>query len=558
MQKTASRLASIPQLLLVIYVILLIALLVVRVIEFKELQKTRDIIREYQDRALTRQAILNRLPQGIDYVQVNILRMLFYTDKAAIAKAENTLYAEVKSNDRNMDDFERLITDQQEQQFFDTLTFYKAENSINRAKLLQLIAAGKRQEAADFNFHTLANSFENFQHANTALAEYVSGRDNVNIKKSEDYLKVIENRNIWLNATIVVLLMIMGLMLSKAIQRLRSINVKLAESEKKYRLIVEHSHEIITQWDKEGKFIFANNYSKEKLEYTDREFSGMSVMDILSEESRYLYVPHPTRSELGEILTNVRRTLKSKSGKRIMVEGNIALDYKNEIFAGATAYLTDVTEKNLYEQKLTRAIIKTQEHERYEIGSELHDNICQILATCQLTLGMMKKSLLPTARELYDQTFQNIALATREIRNLSHRLAPAFYDDVTLEDACKNLLATFNIDKRYVVALNFDDASKGYPLSFDMQLNLYRILQEQVGNIFKHSKATSIEVSVAIKGQLLQMTTTDNGIGFDVDEVKGGIGLANMNRRSELLSGSCTINTAIGKGCAILVEIPLN
>lgn len=86
----------------------------------------------------------------------------------------------------------------------------------------------------------------------------------------------------------------------------------------------------------------------------------------------------------------------------------------------------DITEKLLFEKKMTRAIIKTQEDERYEIGSELHDNVCQILASSQMYMSMLEPELQQETVNLLEQAKGNTGLAIREIRSLSHRLAPAF------------------------------------------------------------------------------------------------------------------------------------
>ena len=97
--------------------------------------------------------------------------------------------------------------------------------------------------------------------------------------------------------------------------------------------------------------------------------------------------------------------------------------------------------------------------------------------------------------------------------------------------------------------LHFDDAVKKYPISLEIQLNLYRILQEQLRNILKYANATLIEVDVLIHNNNLKMRISDNGIGFNVDTVKGGIGLANMKRRAELFSGKFEIDSSPGNGC---------
>ena len=113
------------------------------------------------------------------------------------------------------------------------------------------------------------------------------------------------------------------------------------------------------------------------------------------------------------------------SGEKIEVElytSPIVLEGRNCILTIAI----DVTERNQYENRITKAIIKTQEDERFEIGSELRDNVCQILAAAGIYLSRLKPSLKNSALALYYQSSDGIRLATEEIRNLSHRLAHAF------------------------------------------------------------------------------------------------------------------------------------
>jgi signal transduction histidine kinase len=218
----------------------------------------------------------------------------------------------------------------------------------------------------------------------------------------------------------------------------------------------------------------------------------------------------------------------------------------------------DVTEKNQYENKITRAIIKTQEDERYEIGGELHDNVCQILAATQITLGMLNSSVPKERSPLVEQCKEHIKLALDEIRNLSHRLAPAFFEGSNLEEAFESLLDTFNIKKEAQILLRFDDSVKEYPLSMEIQLNLYRILQEHLRNILKYARANVIVVHLFVFNHKLKMQIRDNGIGFDLATAIKGIGLANMKRRTELFSGKFEIITSPGNGCSILVDIPLD
>src|SRR6185312_6189211 len=213
---------------------------------------------------------------------------------------------------------------------------------------------------------------------------------------------------------------------------------------------------------------------------------------------------------------------------------------------------------NQMENKITKAIIKTQEDERYEIGSELHDNVCQILAAAKMSLGMMKSSLMPAAIESYNKSSEAILLATKEIRNLSHRLAPAFFDNTKLEVAFESLFKTFGIDRSYNISIHFDKRSKCMSIKQEIQLNLYRILQEQLRNIIAHSYCTDIEVSVFMNNNNLHMRIADNGVGFDTKTVKYGIGIANMKRRAELFLGQLFLNSSEGNGCELTIILPLD
>jgi signal transduction histidine kinase len=209
------------------------------------------------------------------------------------------------------------------------------------------------------------------------------------------------------------------------------------------------------------------------------------------------------------------------------------------------------------EHTIIRAIIKTQEDERYEIGTELHDNVGQILATSLLMLGMIEGSVNGQEKEYFNKCKDNLLLACVEIRNLSHKLAPAFFDNMTLNESFKSLLGTFNTEKKYVIGLHFDPKVRGYLVNREIQLNFYRILQEQLSNIRKYARATKITVDVVIHEENLRMRIYDNGVGFDAGAVKNGIGLSNIKRRAELFFGKLGIDSGPGNGCELTIEIPL-
>ena len=148
-------------------------------------------------------------------------------------------------------------------------------------------------------------------------------------------------------------------------------------------------------------------------------------------------------------------------------------------------------------------------------------------------------------------------MASNEIRNLSHRLAPAFFDDSSFEVAIEILINTFNVADAYEIDLQFDTDIKNDDLTLEMQLNLYRIVQEQLRNILKYSKATKITLEFFVENNMLVLTLSDNGVGFITENAKSGIGLANMKRRAELFSGTFLIKSSPGNGCVMTVTIPV-
>ncbi len=335
-------------------------------------------------------------------------------------------------------------------------------------------------------------------------------------------------------------------------------NQRLAESEKRFSGLFQLSPQPMWVFDPETfNFVIVNDAAVEKYGYTEQELLSMTIMDIRPPEEhervRNIVSSRPTET-VNMVGGHFKH--KKKSGEIIDVEVySSPLVLNGKLFR--TVIAIDVTEKQLFEQQMTKAIVRTQEEERYEIGSELHDNVCQLLATSQMLLGMLKGSLEPGAMKIYDQTKQYITLALEDIRNLSHRLAPAFYEDATMEDTFKMLIGSTKMASSFDIKLQFGKSLRRHAFTMDVQLNLYRVLQEQLRNITKYAKATSVKINVDIDDTDLRMQIADDGVGFDVGAVNEGIGLANMRRRAELFQGNFEITSSPGNGCRVTITIPL-
>lgn len=220
--------------------------------------------------------------------------------------------------------------------------------------------------------------------------------------------------------------------------------------------------------------------------------------------------------------------------------------------------MQDITYQVEEEIRVAKAIIDAQEQERNFLGAELHDNINQILASTLLTLGIAKSKEVDTKQRtgFIDSAIGYINDAINETRKLSHHLAPASFEDTSLKDLFENLLFNLNLDDRFSIRLHFDEFTVTV-MPEDIQINLFRILQEQTKNILKYSEASAIEVSLQLHDNIISLRIFDNGKGFNTKNAKKGIGLSNIKKRAEALAGKFILNSAPGKGCEIIVEIPL-
>jgi signal transduction histidine kinase len=209
-------------------------------------------------------------------------------------------------------------------------------------------------------------------------------------------------------------------------------------------------------------------------------------------------------------------------------------------------------EKERYERLLTEQMIAVQEREREWIGRELHDNVSQVLTTVKLYLEMASKQ---EDNPLIPRSMQLINSSIVEIRNLSHQLSSPTLGTRSLIDTINGLIETVGFSTNLV--FEFDHAGYNVPLIMSQRLALYRILQEQLNNIIKHSGATRVRITLTQKNEQVLLTVRDNGKGFDSKTRSNGMGLNNITSRVKVFGGTVDIESAPQKGCLIRVMFPV-
>jgi PAS domain S-box-containing protein len=234
---------------------------------------------------------------------------------------------------------------------------------------------------------------------------------------------------------------------------------------------------------------------------------------------------------------------------------------------GIFAYFKDVSirkkkeaslKDELNKQKLiARAMIDAHEKERAEIGRELHDNINQLLSTTKLYLELAKND--DNARlSLISRSAGNIHYAIREIRNISRSLVPPSIGDLGLQDSVADLVesirTTSTINIEFYPIGNVDRR-----LNDDSRLMLFRVIQEQVDNVLKHSGARNLIIELGLEEMenRIELSITDDGRGFDPEQADGnGLGLSNIRNKADLFGGRVHVRSAPGQGCILRVQVP--
>jgi len=218
---------------------------------------------------------------------------------------------------------------------------------------------------------------------------------------------------------------------------------------------------------------------------------------------------------------------------------------------------TQLAKQKLKEQKkVAEAIIQAQEEERGRIGHELHDNVNQILASGQLYLGILNKEH-ENFQEIKDKTMEIVQLGIEEIRNLSRSMVMPDLKEGGLVASISELVEDLRFVKLFNIGFVHSKLCDVESISQGKKVTLFRIIQEQTKNIVKYSNAKNVEISLYCGGDQVRLLIKDDGNGFDAQNTRRGLGLSNIYERTRLYGGKVVLNTAPGKGCSVIVNIPV-
>ncbi len=204
-----------------------------------------------------------------------------------------------------------------------------------------------------------------------------------------------------------------------------------------------------------------------------------------------------------------------------------------------------------------KAVMTGEEKERSRIARELHDGIGSLVSAAGInlnTLGDDNEELVDQAS--FKKTEDLIAEISAEVRKTAHNLMPEILLQHDLPEAVKLFCSYLQKEKRPAFEVQVYGDFQG--LTKDFQLAVYRIIQELVQNIIKHSKASNAIVQLHADQNLLSVTVEDNGEGYDPAVLTGqGMGLGNIDTRVKVLNGRISVDTGVGKGTSVYIEFDL-
>ncbi len=216
----------------------------------------------------------------------------------------------------------------------------------------------------------------------------------------------------------------------------------------------------------------------------------------------------------------------------------------------------EAAEKSL--KRMSRQLITTLEAERAAIARELHDELGQVLTALKIEVVWLRKNIGPGPTEVH-RRIRNMCATIDwtfdDVRNLALRLRPRVLDDLGLVAAVRWLTEDF--ERRTGIRTRFH--SRDFRIGDDtVSTNVYRVLQEALTNVMRHSGAGCVNIDLSVSGGNLRAVVSDDGNGFDTGMAcgTGALGLTGMRERVHLIDGELNIISGPGKGCTVILEVP--
>ena len=356
------------------------------------------------------------------------------------------------------------------------------------------------------------------------------------------------------------------MVLAALVEERKQTEEELRESEERLSLAVHAGRMYAFEWDAATDVIMRSGQCVDILNWLDdpTRDTGRQFVARVHPEDREAYATPTGLSPEDPTYQTSYRVLRP-DGSVIWLEANGRVFFNGQ---GRTlriiGLVADVTERKLAEEALSsvsRRLIEAQEQERARIARELHDDLSQRMALLSISLAQFERGmpyLSSQARQQMHNIGEVVTEVSSDIHNLSHQLHPSKLDTLglvaTVGSLCRELSDQHGLQ---VLFVNSDIPGQ---IPKDVTLCLFRIVQEALRNVLKHSGAANAKVEMSGHGDRIELCISDSGAGFSLESAKGeaGLGLVSMRERLRLVRGHLSIESRPSHGTRIYVRVPLH
>ena len=358
----------------------------------------------------------------------------------------------------------------------------------------------------------------------------------------------------------------------KDISERKKSEIELRDSESKFKMLFNNANDavFVTQLSDEksyGDFIEVNEVACRRLDYTKEEFLQLSPSAIVSQKNISEFNLNMNRlMKEGHVIYDLVHRAKDK--KLIPVEINSHLFNYN----GKQTVLSiarDITERKQAEEKLKRTsrllrelathLQSIREEERTMIAQEIHDELGQVLTALKIQVSLLANKLNQD-QELLKQKINSLSAmidsSVESVQKISAKLRPGILDELGLIAAIEWQAEEF--EKLTNLKCSIILPKEELILEKDKSTAIFRIFQEALTNIIRHSQATRVQVSLMNFKSNISLEIKDDGRGITQDQIKDfkSLGIHGMEERALVFGGQVTIEGIAGKGTTVKVEIP--
>lgn len=346
--------------------------------------------------------------------------------------------------------------------------------------------------------------------------------------------------------------------IAKDLTRTKLFEKRIKESEEKYKNIFQNSSDSNFILDKTEKMINLNTAGHQLLELFENELTHFCLKDLFSKKSDYNLIKKYLKTQ--DSITDYKTKIISKEKSIPVLISLSKIKNEHDEFTGYQGIIKDNTYLKETENLIFRTIVETQEQERDRFAKDLHDSLGQQLSGIKLQMEVLKISPNISKKkynQLISKTNHDLKTAITELRHVCFNIMPrtlkTFGLSFAIKELCRKVHEYSNIEFDIIYHKNVPVLDK------QLEINLFRIIQEFINNSVKHGKCTHIKISVNFSKTTLHLVLKDNGIGLnkkDISKIEG-FGITNMRSRVDAYDGEIKITGIKGKGTGCEIFIPL-